>query len=408
MDAFFVAVELLDDPGLRGRPVVVGGSGRRGVVAAASYEARAYGIHSAMPSMRARRLCPHALFLPGRYARYAEVSEQVFEVFRSFTPLVEGISLDEAFLDVTGAQRLFGPAPEIGHRIRAAVAGLGLTCSVGVAAVKFVAKLASEAAKPKASATGPVPGAGVYVVEAGRELAFLHPLPVRALWGVGPRTFERLQRFGVTTIGDLAGLPRPSLVSAVGEAAGAHLHDLAHGVDPRPVVPEQKPKSIGHEETFAADHHSHDTLQRELVRLGDSVAGRLRKAGVTGRTVSIKVRFHDFRTITRSITVDPPVDAGHDIVRAAAALLAKVDPSPGVRLLGIHVSNLVEGAPRQLSLSLDDGAEGSWDGATGAIDDIRRRFGDAAIVPARLAGPGGITVKRRGDQQWGPGRDAGA
>ena len=408
MDAFFVAVELLDAPELRGQPIIVGGSGDRGVVAAASYEARSYGVHSAMPSTRARRLCPDALFLPGRFWRYAEVSEQVFAIFRSFTPLVEGISLDEAFLDVTGAQRLFGPAPGIGHQIRARVSDeLGITCSVGVAAVKFIAKLASEAAKPKASRRGPLPGEGVHVVEPGTELAFLHPLPVQALWGVGPATLERLRRLGVATIGDLAALPRDTLITSVGNASGAHLHDLANGIDPRAVVPEQKVKSIGHEETFAADHHSHDTLRKELVRLSESVGQRLRKAGVTGRTITIKVRFHDFRTITRSVTVDPPVDAGHDIARAAKVLLDRVDPSAGVRLLGVHVSNLAEGAPRQLSLddlAAEDRSSGSWDDATGAIDDIRRRFGDDAIVPASLAGPGGIRVKRRGDQQWGPGQ----
>jgi len=401
MDAFFVAVELLDAPELRGQPVVVGGSGDRGVVAAASYEARSYGIHSAMPSTRARRLCPHAVFLPGRFGRYAEVSEQVFDIFRSFTPLVEGISLDEAFLDVTGAQRLFGPAPDIGRQIRERTrAELDLTCSVGVAAVKFLAKLASEAAKPKASRDGPVPGEGVHVVEPGTELAFLHPLPVQALWGVGPATLERLRRLGVATIGDLAAVPRDTLVAVVGKAHGNHLHDLANGIDPRDVVPEQTVKSIGHEETFAFDHHEHATLHKELVRLSESVGQRLRKAEVTGRTVTIKVRFHDFRTITRSVTVDPPIDAGHDIARAAKALLDKVDPSPGVRLFGIHVSNLMAGAPRQLSL--EDAVQGSWDDATGAIDDIRRRFGDAAIVPASLAGPSGIRVKQRGDQQWGP------
>ncbi|MGH2684946.1 MAG: Y-family DNA polymerase, partial [Actinomycetota bacterium] len=316
------------------------------------------------------------------------------------------ISLDEAFLDVAGAERLFGPAPEIGRQIRHRTsAELGLTCSVGVAAVKFLAKLASEAAKPKASRQGPVPGEGVHVVAPGTELDFLHPLPVQALWGVGPATLERLRRLGVATIGDLAAGPRETLVNAVGKAHGNHLHDLANGIDPREVVPEQKVKSIGHEETFAFDHHRHDTLQKELVRLSESVGQRLRKAQVTGRTVSIKIRFHDFRTITRSTTLDPPIDAGHDIARAAKALLEKVDPSPGVRLLGIHVSNLAEGAPRQLSL--EDVATGSWDDATGVIDDIRRRFGDDAIVPASLAGPGGIRVKQRGDQQWGPGQEPG-
>ena len=398
MDAFFVSVELLDDPTLRGRPVVVGGAGERGVVAAASYEARSYGIHSAMPSTRARRLCPQAVFLKGRHWRYQEVSAAVFEVFRSVTPLVEGISLDEAFLDVSGARRLLGEGPEVAAELRRRVLDeQGLTCSVGVAPRKLTAKLASEAAKPKASPEGPVFGSGVVVVELPDELAFLHAHPVGALWGVGPATRSRLDRLGVRTIGDLAALSEEAVVSALGKAAGNHLHALAWARDERPVVPESRPKSIGHEETFATDHYTLETLDRELVRLGDAVATRLRKAGVAGRTVQIKVRFHDFRTITRAETVSEAIDETPVLVQVARRLLEGVDPAPGVRLLGLSVSQLAGGAARQLTFG--EVETPGWTGATQAVDEIRDRFGDAAIVPATLAGR---RPKRRGDAQWGP------
>ena len=403
MDAFFVSVELLRRPELRGQPVIVGGTGDRGVVAAASYEARHYGIHSAMPSTRARRLCPHAVFLPGDHHHYGEVSERVMTIFRSFTPLVEPISLDEAFLDVTGARRLHGEALEIAAAIRDRVrAEEGLTCSVGVAPNKFLAKLASEAAKPKASRAGPVPGIGVKVIEPGEELAFLHPLPVQALWGVGPKTLEKLRSRGIQTVGELADLDENDAALFLGDANGRHLHRLSRAVDDRAVVPELQPKSVGHEETFARDHHELDTLQREAVRMADAVAQRLRNHALAGRTVTIKVRFHDFRTITRSVTLPTAVDTGPGIARAAKDLLDHVDPSSGIRLLGVSVTNLVDDGARQLSL--DDVAHAGWDDASRAVDDIRRRFGDDAIVPASLRDPDGIRVKRRGDQQWGPDR----
>ena len=404
MDAFFVSVERLRRPELRGKPVIVGGAGERGVVAAASYEARVFGIYSAMSSVQARRLCPHAVFLPGDHRHYGEVSGRVMEIFRSYTPLVEPISLDEAFLDVTGARRLHGDGAQIAAAIRGRVHELeGLTCSVGVAATKFIAKLASEAAKPRVTARGPGPGPGVVVVEPGDELAFLHPLPARALWGVGPATLERLERMGVRTVGDLAALPEVALVSALGKAHGRHLHQLANAIDPRDVEPVQRAKSIGHEETFAHDLHRRDQIRRELVRMGDAVSGRLRAHDLAGRTVTIKVRFHDFRTISRSTTFPSPVDDPASITRAAKALADGVDPTGGVRLLGVSVSGLVEGGGRQLSL--DDVGSRSWDDAGAAIDAIRARFGDDAIVPGSLAGPEGIRVKRRGDQQWGPDSD---
>ncbi len=396
MDAFFAAVEVSEDPSLRGKPVIVGGAGERGVVASCSYEARAYGIHSAMPSVRARKLCPQAVFVQGHYDLYAAVSQELHAIFESFTPLVEGISLDEAFLDVTGAQRLFGSGAEIAAAIRARVHDdLALTCSVGVAAVKMLAKLASEAAKPKASLRGAVPGPGVLVIEPGHELAFLHPLPVEALWGVGPATARRLRSFGVATIGELAEVPVETLVTSLGRAAGQHLHELSWARDPRAVEPVRDTKSISHEQTYAADLIDRDELRREAVRMSDAVAARLRDAGLAGRTVTVKVRFHDFSTITRSHTVPVPVDEGMVVGRAAVELLEGVDPTAGVRLLGVAVSGLTPS--RQLSFD-DEG----WSAATGAVDEIRHRFGDAAVGPASLLGERGLAVKRRGEQQWGP------
>lgn len=400
MDAFFVAVEVQRDPSLVGRPVVVGGTGDRGVVAAASYEARAYGIHSAMPATRARRLCPHAVFLPGRHDRYGEVSRRVFDLLRRFTPLVEPLSLDEAFLDVRGVRRLWGPGPEIAWKIRTAVHDEeGLACSVGVAPTKFLAKLASEAAKPTASLDGVRPGRGVVVVAPGTELGFLHPLPVRALWGVGPKTHERLDRLGIVTVGDLAALAPATLIAAVGAAGGRHLHALANGIDDRAVVADQGLKSVGHEETFARDHHRHETLDRELIRLADAVGRRLRAHGVAGRTVVVKVRFADFRTVTRSQTLPDAVDSGRMLARVAQELLGGLDVAAGVRLIGVSATGLVAGGSEQLRL--DDRAD--WSAADRTMDRIRERFGPDAIASATTVGAEGIRTKRRGDQQWGPG-----
>jgi len=404
LDAFFAAVEVLADPTLVGKAVVVGGTGGRGVVAAASYEARAYGVHSAMPSARARRLCPHAVFLDGRHDVYADYSRRLHAVLTSFTPLVEGISLDEAFLDVSSVRRLWGPPPEIAGRLRARVYDeVGLWASVGVATTKLVAKLASEAAKPTASPAGPVPGLGVRVVSPEEELDFLHAHPVGALWGVGPATRARLERFGVRTVGDLAVLPADTLVRALGASSGRALHDLAHNRDGRPVVPDREAKSVGHEETYPRDHRDPETLRREVVRLSDAVASRLRAAAVAGRTVTLKVRFGDFRTITRSRTESDGVETGPTVARAALQLLATVDVSPGVRLLGVSASNLMPARGRQLTLDEVSAAGGRGEGVARAVDQVRRRFGERAVGPASLVGETGVEIKRRGDQQWGPG-----
>ena len=403
MDAFYAAVEILEDPSLAGKPVIVGGAGSRGVVAACSYEARVFGVHSAMPSVRARRLCPNAVFLAGRFDRYAEYSRRLHEILLSFTPLVEGIALDEAFLDVGGARRLLGEPEGVALELRRRIADeLHLTASVGAGTSKLIAKLASEAAKPRVVGGHVEPGPGVFVVAPGQELAFLHALPVQSLWGVGPTTLRRLQRFGVRTVGDLAALPETTVVHALGDAHGRHLHALAWGRDERPVEPDRAAKSIGHEETYAHDRYEPDVLRREAVRMGESVAARLRELGQAGRTVTVKVRFADFQTITRSRTVAEPVDTGPAVAAVACELLDQIDPTPGVRLLGVSASNLAPKEARQLSL---DEAAPLWDDATLAVDEVRQRFGADAVGPASVVGEGGLRMKRRGDQQWGPGGD---
>ncbi len=406
MDAFYVSVELRRRPDLRGLPVVVGGTGARGVIAAASYEARRFGLHSAMPSTRARRMCPQVVFLPGDHELYGQVSAQVHEIFQSVTPFIEPLSLDEAFLDVTGSLRLLGSGVEIARSVREQVwQQLDLRCSVGVAPSKFIAKLASVAAKPKATPAGVVEGRGVWEVRPGEELAFLHPLPVKALWGVGPATLERLTRLGVRTVRDLAELGEPTLVAALGKAHGEHLHRLAWALDDRLVEVDRVMKSISHEETFSTDRHTHTELMRELVRLADGVAGRMRAQGTAARTFSLKVRFTDFNTISRAITVPSPVATAHGIVKAVEPLLAAVDPSAGVRLLGVSASNFGSVSEQ---MSLDDlfdavpATELEWQAAEETMDAIRTRFGSTAIGPASAVSADGLRLTRRGAQQWGP------
>ena len=343
------------------------------------------------------------MFVGGDHDKYAAASSEVMDLFRSITPVVEPLSLDEAFLDVRGALRLFGPPPTIAATIRRRVADeLRLACSVGVAPNKFVAKLASEAAKPVVDRRGWRPGAGVRVVTAGEVEAFLAPLAVRALWGVGPQTATRLDRQGIRCVADLRRADPSVLAASLGEHAALHLQSLARGEDDREVETDRGVKSIGHEETFDRDHRDHESLGVELTRLADGVAARLRSAGVAARTVTLKVRFADFRTITRAITPPEPVDTGPVLARLCRELLADLDVAEGVRLIGVSGSGLTPGDVRQLSLDLDADRSSDWSDADRAVDQIRDRFGRDAIVPAAVAEPDGIRVTRRGAQQWGP------
>ncbi len=375
MDAFFASVEVRRRPELAGTPVIVGGAGNRGVVTSATYEARRYGVHAAMPTSRALRLCPTATVLPGDVALYAEVSRSVMALFRSITPLVEPLSLDEAFLDVSGAGRRLGDAVAIGEYLRARVFDeQGITCSVGVAGTKFVAKLASTAAKPD----------GLLVVRPAEVMAFLHPLPVGALWGVGAKTEEVLLRLGLRTVGDLAHVPVRTLQRAVGPAAGAHLHELSWGRDPRRVVPDEPERSTGHEETFGTDVDDPAVIHRELLRLSERTAGRLRSGGWLARTVTIKVRFADFATITRSRTLDVATDVGQEVYDTARALFDALGLDRArIRLVGVRAERLVRAGstPRQLELGAREHGRRE---AELAADRAARRFGAGAVRPATL------------------------
>jgi DNA polymerase-4 len=374
MDAFYASVELIDRPELHGLPVIVGGGGR-GVVLSATYEARRFGVHSAMPMGRARRLCPQGVVIEPDHRRYADVSRGVMEIFRSVTPLVEPLSLDEAFLDVAGAVRRLGPPVLIGQLIRDRVADeQRINCSVGVASTKFVAKLASGRAKPD----------GLLVVPRDETVTFLHRLPVGALWGVGERTEEALQRLGLRTVSDLAHTPVDTLRRALGDAAGAHLHELAWGRDPRPVVAEQVEKSVGAEETFARDVDDPALVLRELLRLSERVAARLRSGGMAGRTVVIKVRFADFTTITRSRTLTEYTDVARTVYGTARDLYRALGLDRArLRLVGVRVEGLAEVAGSHRQLALDERPQG-WREAEQAVDRASARFGAGAVRPASL------------------------
>nr|WP_189169380.1 DNA polymerase IV [Pilimelia anulata] len=379
MDAFYASVELRRRPELRGRPVVVGGTGPRGVVCSASYPARAYGVRNAMPVARARGLCRDLVCLPPDFPAYRAASAAVMAAFREVTPLVEPLSLDEAFLDVRGARRLFGRPARIAAALRARIAAeQALTCSVGVAPTKFVAKVASARAKPD----------GLLVVPAGGVLAFLHPLPVRALWGVGERAADALGRHGLRTVGDLAAAPEALLRQTVGRAAGAHLRELAHGRDPRPVTPEQAERSVSAETTFDSDIGEPAAVGRAFLALAHRVAERLRAGGIAGRTVAIKVRLPDFTTLSRSRTLPYPTDVGHEIHAAALALWSALrasgrPPVHLVRLLGVRVEGLAPAAAaaRQPELGA---ADRGWAEAERAADAASARFGRSVVGPASL------------------------
>jgi DNA polymerase IV len=376
MDAFYASVEVLDDPMLKGRPVIVGGDFRRGVVSAASYEARAFGVHSAQPIATARRLCPQGVFLPVRMARYQEISKNIFSLFYYFTPLVEPLSIDEAFLDITASIRLFGPPEEMARKIKALVReNTGLSLSAGVAPNKFLAKIASDLHKPD----------GLTVVPPEGIRAFLDPLPIERLWGVGEAARKALAPFNVNTIGDLGRLPLSLLEKKFGEN-GRRLHDLARGIDDREVQTIHEIKSVGQEETFEADLLEPDILRKALLSLAQRVTRRMRRSGFTGRTITLKVKYQDFRQITRSLTLPEPTDDGRTVYRQACGLLSKTEAgSRPIRLLGISISHPDRpGQSRQLSIFDTKVRPASGNHLNRALDVIQEKFGAQAVRPATL------------------------
>ncbi|AXV07429.1 DNA polymerase IV [Euzebya pacifica] len=373
MDAFYASVEVRERPELAGRPVLVGGTGGRGVVASASYEARAFGIRSAMPMARALRLCPHAVVVGSSFDLYGEVSAQLREIFESVTPMVEPLSLDEAFLDVSGSIRLFGEPVVIGELLRERIREeLRLPASVGVAHNKFLAKLLSGKAKPD----------GLLHLPTEAALDYIAPLGVRDLWGVGAKTAERLEKFGIRTVAEVRAVPRDTMVRIVGEVGASHIADLAMARDPRTVQRHESTKGMGAEETFDADIDDPEVLRRELLRLSEKVSRRLRKHGVAGRTVTLKLRYANFSTITRSKTVDRPLDDATQLHRTVALLLDALRlERVRVRLVGVRVTNLVPaGAARQLSMTADD----RWQQLERAADSARDRFGDGSVTRGAL------------------------
>jgi DNA polymerase-4 len=390
MDAFYAAIEQRDRPELRGKPVIVGGDQPRQVVATASYEARRFGVHSAMPGVRARRLCPQGIFVAPRMDVYVAVAQQVRAVFERFTDLVEPLSLDEAFLDVTGSRALFGDGARIAARVKAEVrAATQLTVSVGVATSKFVAKVASDLRKPD----------GLVVVPPGGERAFLAPLPVGRLWGVGPVLQQQLERAGLRTIADVQARSEAQLLAAFGQSLGEHLFVLANGLDARQVEPERAPKSIGHELTFARDLQTRTEAREVLLQLAEQVGRRLRQHGLRGRVVRLKLRHPDFTTLTRQRAV-PPTHDDLEMFSVAAALLDASWPGrPGIRLLGVTAANLVAGAGAGVQRGLFDRVAerpGVSDRVLAAMDAIRDRHGEDAVRHG---------LERKRTTPWGPGAD---
>jgi DNA polymerase-4 len=379
LDAFYASVEQRDDPRLRGRPVIVGA----GVVLAASYEAKAHGVRTAMGGALARRLCPRAVVVPPRMGVYAKASKAVFEVFRQTTPLVEGLSIDEAFLDVGGLRKISGTPTEIAVRLRRDVRErVGLPITVGVARTKFLAKVASGVAKPD----------GLLLVPPDGELAFLHPLPVERLWGVGPVTAGKLRDRGITTVGEVARLGEAALVSMVGQAAGRHLHALAHNRDPRPVDVGRRRRSIGSQRALGRSPRSFEDLDAVLIGLVERVTRRMRSAGRAGRTVVLRLRFDDYSRATRSHTLPWPTSHSHTIMATARSLLAEAMPMirrQGITLVGVAVANLDDSGVIQLTLPFER-HNGDLDAA---LDQVRERFGSDAVTRAVLLGRDqGLTV----------------
>ena len=373
MDAFYASVEERDDPKIKGKAVVVG-VGRRGVVSAANYEARKFGIRAAMPIYKAKALAPHAVFIAPNMARYTEVSEQVMAIFRDVTPHVEPISLDEAFLDVTGARRLLGSGIEIADQIRKRVEKeLGITCSVGSAHNKFIAKIASGHCKPN----------GVLEVDPEKMLEFLHPLAANEIWGVGPKTNELLEKMGLFTIADIANTPRSTLIRVLGQASGASLYELAWGRDYRDVITEHAEKSISASQTFDVDLYQPEEILKEFLRLTEKSADRMRAKGLAANTISIKVRFSDFKTISRSKTLDLPTTGTQEIFEVAKSLYLSLDLDRVlVRLVGVALDSLVEND--DVTQMVLGERTSSWQQADRAIDRVKAKFGSGSLRPARL------------------------
>jgi len=375
MDAFYASVEIRDDPSLAGKPVVVGGpSDGRGVVSAASYEARTYGIHSAMPMARAERLCPHLIRLPGSFSKYTDISRQIMSIFEQFSPRIEPLSLDEAFLDLTGTAHSLGPPGEVGAHIKSAIRErTQLIASVGIAPVKFVAKIASDLEKPD----------GLVVVLPGEVTAFLDPLPLKRLWGAGPRTRETLEAMGLQTIGDLARTDRRTLVARFGKH-GEQLHRLACGEDEREVVPDWEAKSYSHEETFARDCDDPETLEAVLLDQAQRVARRLRHDSVCGRIVQIKLRYADFRTLTRRVTLSGPTADQRTIYEAARGLLLLHWSRAPVRLIGVGVQAILPAGSEVPDLFAPPQSESRRRRLAETIDRIEERFGRGKVIPAKV------------------------
>lgn len=403
MDCFFAAVEMIDNPELKGRPLIVGGTSSRGVVASASYEARAYGVHAAMPTATAMRCCPEGVFISPSHGRYGEMNRRLLEIIESVTPRYEPIAFDEAFIDVSGAHRLFGESVEIANYLRTRVqTELGLTCSVGVARTKLIAKLASKAAKPKVALSDAVPrrpvvtgGSGVCVVRPEEEIAFLYSHSLRALPGIGPKTMAKLQSVGISSISDAAEVGRERLCQLLGQRQGTIVVNFIEGIDLRRVEPDRDTRSIGAETTFSRDLYDPGELASRIRELSSSVAKRSRKSEALGRTVALKIRYRDLEINMRSRTFDHPFRSGAEIAEVAVGLLNSIACERGIRLLGVHLSNFID-AERDggEQLALFGGAQvaegeqqakqrGDLDEAT---DEIRRRFGDNALDPLSVIG----------------------